>query len=263
MENINNKIISTRTRIMTTVKKFKEKIGLHNNKITEKSLNILEKSIKFHEDLANAKDENDIEYLIDRFNYFENLFKSFLVKYNIDQTPEESAISNSTFIKTLEWLSLKKSVLNPSNNDNNCFQYSILPFLYHEQLGRNYCRISKIKQNIDNFNWQNINIPPQEQDYQSFEINNKSIALNVLQLPNNEHDKKISHLYKSEFNKTREKQVILLILTDDEKQHYVAVKNLNSLLKDKNKCSEHFCINCFKKFRTKSRLEKHYQSKKC
>ena len=36
-------------------------------------------------------------------------------------------------------------------------------------------------------------------------------------------------------------------------------KNLNSLLKDKNKCSEHFCINCFKKFRTKSKLEKHYQ----
>ena len=57
----------------------------------------------------------------------------------------------------------------------------------------------------------------------------------------------------------REKQVVLLILTDEGKQHYVAVKNLNSLLKDKNKCSEHFCINCLKKFRTKSKLEKHYQ----
>ena len=95
-------------------------------------------------------------------------------------------------------------------------------------------------------------------------MNNKSIALNFLQ----EDNKKISHLYKSEFNKTREKQVILLIITDDEcnspqKQHYVVVKNLNSLLKDKNKCTEHFCINGFKKFRTKSRLEKHYQAKNC
>ena len=54
-------------------------------------------------------------------------------------------------------------------------------------------------------------------------------------------NRKISHLYKSEFNKTREKQSILLILTDDKfnfplKQHFVAVKNLNSLLKIKCKC---------------------------
>ena len=88
-------------------------------------------------------------------------------------------------------------------------------------------------------------------------MNNKSVALNVLQV----NEQKISHYYKSEFNKTREKQSTLLILTDEQKQHNVAVKNLNSLLKDKNKCSEHFCINYFKKFRTKSRLEKHYQVK--
>ena len=89
-------------------------------------------------------------------------------------------------------------------------------------------------------------------------MNNKSIALNVLQ----EVERKIIYLYKSEFNKTREKQVILLIISDEQKQHYVAVKNLNSLLKDKNKCSEHFCINFFKRFRTKLRLEKHYQAEK-
>ena len=61
-------------------------------------------------------------------------------------------------------------------------------------------------------------------------MNNKSIALNVLK----EVEQKINHLYKSEFNKTREKQAILLIISDNEKQHYVAVKNLNSLLKDIN-----------------------------
>ena len=63
--------------------------------------------------------------------------------------------------------------------------------------------------------------------------------------------KKKSHIYKYEFNKTKGKQVISLIISDNEKQHYVAVKYLNSLLKDKNKCSEHFSINWFKKFRTK------------
>ena len=49
-------------------------------------------------------------------------------------------------------------------------------------------------------------------------MNNRSIALNILQ-PNNEQ--KISYLYKSEHNRTRENKVILLILED---KHYVAVK---------------------------------------
>ena len=34
MEIISNKIITTRTKIMTIVKKFKEKLDLHNNEIT-------------------------------------------------------------------------------------------------------------------------------------------------------------------------------------------------------------------------------------
>ena len=65
-------------------------------------------------------------------------------------------------------------------------------------------------------------------------MKNKSIALNILQI----NEQEISHYYKSEFNKTREKQAILLMITDDEcealsqKQHYLAVKRLNELLKN-------------------------------
>ena len=45
-------------------------------------------------------------------------------------------------------------------------------------------------------------------------MSNKSIALNVLKV---DEQQKISHFYKSDLNKTREKQVILSILTDEEK----------------------------------------------
>ena len=60
-------------------------------------------------------------------------------------------------------------------------------------------------------------------------MNNKPIALNILQV-----NEKKRHLYKSEFDKTREKQVILLMINDTErnsleKQHYLAVKKLNGL----------------------------------
>ena len=59
-------------------------------------------------------------------------------------------------------------------------------------------------------------------------MNNKSIALNILQFNN---EQKISHYYKSEHNKARENKVILLIMRDNEKQHYLFLKSLSGLLK--------------------------------
>ena len=85
-------------------------------------------------------------------------------------------------------------------------------------------------------------------------MNNKSIAINVL---NAHSDGKISHLYKYEFNKTREKQVIFIMISDNEKQHYLAVKRLNALLKQKSHHSGDYCLDCFKLFRNKSSLINH------
>ena len=95
--------------------------------------------------MANDIDENDFDYLIDRFVYFKNLFNSFLTKYNIHQELKDY-LKKTAFIKTPEWLALKRYIPNPHNNDKKCFQYPIVLSLYHEQLGRNYSRISEIKQ---------------------------------------------------------------------------------------------------------------------
>ena len=228
MENTNDEIINKKLRIMTAVKKIKEEIALHGHKNTKREIIFFEKAIKFHEQLANDEGEDDIMYLNDRIISFENLFHDYFIKNNTnDQMSEKPIANNSTFIKTPEWLALKRSLLNPKNNDNKCFQYSITLSLYHEQFGKTYCRIPKIKQYTDNFNWENINFPPQEQDYETYDMNNKSMSLHILQV----NEQKISHLYKSEFNKTREKQAILLILADDQKQRHVAVRNFKLFVK--------------------------------
>ena len=89
-------------------------------------------------------------------------------------------------------------------------------FLFHKEIKCHPERISKIKP----FNLlESVTFPPQEQDFKTFEMKNKSIALSILQSGDN---KKINHYYKPEFNRTRENKVILLIL---------AVKSLNGLLK--------------------------------
>ena len=85
-------------------------------------------------------------------------------------------------------------------------------------------------------------------------MNNESIALNILQV---EDQEKISHYDNSKHNKTREHKVILLMITDNEKPHYLAVKRLNDLLKKKKGHSGEVCISCLKLFVNKRSFQNH------
>ena len=89
-------------------------------------------------------------------------------------------IIKNTFVEFPDWIKNKKCTINPQNKDNKCFQYSIIVSMYHKEIKNNPERISKIKPFINNFNWENINFPPEEEDYKTLEMNNKSIALNIL-----------------------------------------------------------------------------------
>ena len=72
-------------------------------------------------------------------------------------------------------------------------------------------------------------------------------------------NRKICLAYKSKHNLTREKQVILLIITDGEKWHYTAVTRLSGLLRGVtgNNNGDFYCLNCFHAYRTKNKLEIH------
>ena len=62
-----------------------------------------------------------------------------------------------------------------------------------------------------------------QRDWDNFEQNNESIALNVLFASQNSED--ITLVYKSEHNLERENKVLLLMVNDDEKYYYFAVKS--------------------------------------
>ena len=89
--------------------------------------------------------------------------------------------NTSTFIETPDLIKNKRCTINPQNNSNNCFQYSVTLPLYHQEIKCHPERISKIKPFINNLNWESINFPLQEQDYKQLEMNNESITLNILQ----------------------------------------------------------------------------------
>ena len=58
-------------------------------------------------------------------------------------------------------------------------------------------------------------------DWKKIELNNE-VALNILYVPHG--TKKIEIAYISKHNLTREKQVILLMISNGENWHYVIVK---------------------------------------
>ena len=71
--------------------------------------------------------------------------------------------------------------------------------------------------------------------------------------------KKIQVAYQSKHNLTREKQVVILMISNGENWHYLVVKSLNGLLKGTtwNHKEDFYCLNCFCAYSTRNKLEEH------
>ena len=226
-----------------------------------------------HTNSANAEirigdDTNDV---------VKELFKSLLQRYqeNLQEKMRGSAFEfdgvnllyydfskislnrGGSYIESAKWIKDKKSAINPKNNDYKCFQYAITVALNHNKINKDPQRVYKIKPFIDQYNWNDIDFPSTSKDWKKIELNNESTALNILYVPYK--TKKICLAYKSKYNLTREKQVILLMITDGEKWHSISVKRLSGLLRGvtSNNNGDFYCLNCFCSYRTKSKLELH------
>ena len=150
----------------------------------------------------------------------------------------------------------KKSTINPKNNDLKCFQYAATLALNFDNINNHPEKISKIRPFIDQYNWKDIDFPAASKDWKKIELNNK-VALNILFVPHN--TKKIQLAYRSKYNLTYNKQIILLMITHGEKWHYLVVNNLSRLLRGitSNHHDGFYCLNCFHSYRTKNKLEAH------
>ena len=121
----------------------------------------------------------------------------------------------SSYIPSPEWINNRKSTINPQNTeDKNCFQYSIVAMLNYQSIPNNPERISNLKPFIDNYNWNDLEFPAGHKDYSAFEKNNTDIALSILYVRHK--TKEIRPSYISKYNKTRNTQANLLMITDGE-----------------------------------------------
>ena len=123
---------------------------------------------------------------------------------------------SGSYIETPDWIKKKKARINVDNDDDKSFQYSVTVALNYDEKEKHQ-RVNKVKPFVSKYDWSEINFPSHVGDWKKFELNYKSVALNVLYVP--EGEKTIRHAYKSKNNLTRENQVILLMISDGEKWH--------------------------------------------
>ena len=220
-----------------------------------------------NEELMNGSDTDEI---------IKGLFESFLQKYeeNLQEQMKGSEFEfdgvnflyydfnkisinrGGSYIDSPKCLKDKKSTISPINNNYKCFQYAVTLALNLDKIRKNPQRISKIKPFIDQYNWKDIDFPSTSKDWRKFELNNE-ISLSILYVSHN--TKKIHIAYKSRYNLIREKQVILLMISNGENWHYLVVKNLAGLLKGitSNHKEDFYCLNYFCAYSTKNKLEAH------
>ena len=197
---------------------------------------------KYEENLHNKMRGSDFEFDAVNFLY-----------YDFNKT---SINRGGSYIDSPKWLKDKKSTINPKNNDDKCFQYAVTLALNLNNIDNHPERVSKIKPFIEKYNWEDIDIPSTGKDWKKFESNNE-VAINILYMPYN--TKKINIAYKSKNNLTREKQVILLMIINNQNWHYLVLKNLPGLLRGITSThkEDFYCLNCFHSYRTENKPETH------
>ena len=158
---------------------------------------------------------NNIEIMIanETDEIIKELFESLLQKYQkgLEESMKDSdAVFHSvdllhykchiislnrdgSYIDFPDWLKSKKATINPENNDEKCFQYAVTVALNHKNIVKDLTRTSKIKPFTDQYNWKEISFFSYKKDWEKFEINNKTIALNILNIPHNREEKTCIH----------------------------------------------------------------------
>ena len=161
-------------------------------------------------------------------------------------------LNGSSYIELLiELQNSAKGLIDIKNKDDECFRWCHIrhlnPQIKHPE------RIKKgDKQLIGGLNYEGIEFPVSQKHYNKIERQN-SIRINVFGY---EKEQPFPiHISKEKF----EDQMNLLLITKDEKRHYILIKDFNRFKYNKSKHKErkHFCMYCLQCFSSESILVKH------
>ena len=145
----------------------------------------------------------------------------------------------------------KKGLINTKNKDDECFRWCHIRLLNPQE--KDPQRIKKVdKEMINELNYDGIEFPVSQKHYNKVEKQN-NIRINVFGYE--ERQPFPIHISKETF----EDQMNLLLITEDEKKHYVLIKDFNAFMYNQSKHKErkHFCMFCLQCFSSERILANH------
>ena len=85
----------------------------------------------------------------------------------------------SSYLLLPNWLARKKAIINPKNEDQECFKWAVIMASRWEEVNNNPERISKLKRFEKDFDWSGIGFLVSIKEIKKFEFRNQ-ISINLL-----------------------------------------------------------------------------------
>ena len=157
----------------------------------------------------------------------------------------------SSYLPLPDCSARKKVIVNPHHNDKECFKWSVIAA---EKVGmKDPQRVSNLMKFTDNYDWSGLEFTVSIKDIGKFETRN-NISVNVLAVEDRD-------IYIHRKGRRMDREINLLMVSEDGINHYTANKSLSRLLKSgntKHKCKQHFCMNCLQGFTQESSRDQHH-----
>ena len=171
-------------------------------------------------------------------------------------TASYNPLRGETWVALPKELANKRAIINPKNEDNKCFLWSVLRKLNPKE--KNSERIDKkLKEKENTLNMEGIEYPVSLKDIDKFESQNPSISVTVLG-----YEGKRVYPLRNSNNTNREHDVILILIEEEGVNYYCLVKDVSHLLSSQvsnHKEKHHFCLRCLNSFWTHKSLNKHLE----
>ena len=193
---------------------------------------------------------------------FENFIKdgSGWVLESIDYimlyTAVYEPIRGKSFIPTPTSIMRKKCVVNIQNDDEKCFEYSIIASQHYSEIDTtNSSRPNQYDKWLGKYNFEGCTQPMQLDNISKFEKNN-NMAINVYYIQSD--GKLVSPLRITQKDVKLEEYVNLLLIEAEDRCHYTWIRNLDNLLQY-DRHFKKFCPFCCQGFdkRYKKDLSEH------
>ena len=131
----------------------------------------------------------------------------------------------SSYLPLPDWLARKKAIVNPHNNDEECFKWSVITA---ENVGmKDPQRVSNLRKFADNYDLSGLEFSVSIKDIGKFETRN-NISVNVVAVEGRD-----IYIHRKG-RRMLGREINLLMVSKDGIWHYNAIKSLSRLLSSKN-----------------------------